>query len=231
MKLCVALDMETKDENLNLAKELKDLKNIWFKVGLRTFIRDGNSFIENLKHINKNAKIFLDLKLYDIPSTMQKSAKEIIKLPIDMFNIHASSGEKAISMVAETIYKSVHKPLLFTVSALTSFNDEDFKNIYGDSIKNKIRYFSKISYKNRADGMVCSVWESQMIKNNTSKKFLTLTPGIKVDNIQGNDQKRVASIENANKEKSDFIVVGRPIYNSSNPYLIAKQIINTIQGF
>ncbi len=152
MKLCVALDMESKDDNLALVKELKSIEDLWLKVGLRSYIRDGHKLIEDIKSINSNAKIFLDLKLYDIPNTMANSASEIAKLPIDMFNIHASSGSKAINYVKEAIDKESNNPLLFTVSALTSFDDDSFKKIYGDSIKNKIKYFSKISYKNGADG-------------------------------------------------------------------------------
>ena len=230
MKLCVALDMPNKRDNLSLVKKLQEFKDIWFKVGLRSYIRDGHKLIDEIKKNHCNAKIFLDLKLYDIPNTMADSASEIAKLPIDMFNIHASSGEKAISYVKESIDKEANNPLLFTVSALTSFDENSFKKIYGDSINNKIKYFSTISYKNGADGMVCSVWESKLIKENTTNSFLTLTPGIKIDKQRKDDQKRVADINSAKIELSDFIVVGRPIYQASNPILVVQTIIKNIRA-
>jgi orotidine-5'-phosphate decarboxylase len=229
MKLCIALDMANKNDNLVLVKQLKEVKDLWFKVGLRSYIRDGHKLIEDIKSLNSNAKIFLDLKLYDIPNTMADSACEIAKLPIDMFNIHASSGEKAINYVRQSIDKQSNKPLLFTVSALTSFNDESFSKIYGDNINNKIKYFSKISDENGADGMVCSVWESKLIKENTRNSFLTLTPGIKIDKDRKDDQERVADIKDAKNNLSDFIVIGRPIYQAKNPIEVVEQIIKKIK--
>ena len=92
MNLCVALDLPTIEENISLAKEIKEF-DIWLKVGFRSYIRDGKNIIDELKSINPNFKIFLDLKLYDIPNTMADAAEEIAKLGIEMFNIHASSGK------------------------------------------------------------------------------------------------------------------------------------------
>ena len=102
MKLCIALDNDSLDKNLYLAQELKGL-DIWLKVGLRSLIRDSKKIIEKLK--NMNFKIFLDLKLYDIPNTMVAASMEIAKLGVDMFNIHISAGEEGIKKVAENIKK------------------------------------------------------------------------------------------------------------------------------
>jgi len=98
MELCVALDLPSAKENLALAESLKSY-NIWMKVGFRTYIRDGKPFIEALKKINPEFKIFLDLKLYDIPNTMADASEEIAKLGVNMFNIHASAGAVAMKTV------------------------------------------------------------------------------------------------------------------------------------
>ena len=100
MKLCIALDLPTMEDNLNLARNISGIDdNIWLKVGFRSYIRDGKEFIEELKKLG--FKIFLDLKLYDIPNTMADAAEEITKMGVDMFNIHASAGEVAMKNVMD----------------------------------------------------------------------------------------------------------------------------------
>jgi len=227
-KLCIALDNPTKEENLNLANELKEYANeLWLKVGFRSYIRDGNEFIEKLKLMGYN--VFLDLKLYDIPNTMADAALEIAKLGVDMFNIHASAGSRAMQMVMEKISKYKKRPLVLAVTALTSFSNNEFKAIYGESIENKAKEFAKLSFENGLDGVVCSVFESKMIKDITSKNFLTLTPGIRPFGEDSGDQKRVADIKLAKKEMVDFIVVGRPIYKDKNPKEKVEKILKNLK--
>ena len=227
MKLCIALDNPTKEENLALAKEIKEYsKDIWLKVGLRSFIRDSKEFIFELKNMGYN--IFLDLKLYDIPNTMADASEEIAKLNVDMFNIHASAGIRAMREVMERISKYKNRPLVLSVTALTSFSNEEFKKIYGSDIETKAIQFAKDSYEAKLDGVVCSVWESKKIKENTSKNFITLTPGIRPFNEDAGDQKRVANIKEAKKNLVDFIVVGRPIYKAKNPKQVVEKILKEI---
>lgn len=226
MQLCVALDLPLKKDNLNLVKELKEL-NIWLKVGLRSYIRDGNEFLYELKEINPDFKIFLDLKLYDIPNTMADSAESIAGLPVDMFNIHASSGKEAMKTVMQRL-QGKKRPLVLAVTALTSFDEESFASVYGESIEKKANQFAKDSFECGLDGVVCSVHESKQIKEITSNSFVTLTPGIRLEDSSPDDQKRVATPTAAKENLSDFIVVGRPIYNSPNPKKLAEKIISSI---
>ncbi|NOZ89702.1 MAG: orotidine-5'-phosphate decarboxylase [Epsilonproteobacteria bacterium] len=228
MKLCVALDLPTANENLKLAKELKGY-DIWLKVGFRTYIRDGKEFIYNLKEINPNFKIFLDLKLYDIPNTMADASEEIAKIGVDMFNIHASAGEVAMKMVMDRLSKFENRPLVLAVTALTSFDDDSFRKIYGKSIDEKAREFAIMSYQNGLDGVVCSTFESKEIKEATSGEFLTLCPAIRPFGEDAGDQKRVATIEVAEEELVDFPVVGRPIYRDTNPTQKVKEILSKIE--
>ena len=227
MKLCIALDLPTFEENIALAKEVKEF-NIWLKVGFRSYIRDCKKIIDSLKSINPNFKIFLDLKLYDIPNTMADAAEEIAKMGIDMFNIHASSGKIAMKTVMDRLKNYENRPLVLAVTALTSFDEENFKHIYEKDIKTKATQFAKDSFEAGLDGVVCSVFESKDIKKNTSKNFLTLTPGIRPFGEDSGDQKRVADIKRAKEELVNFIVVGRPIYKANNPKEVVEKILKIL---
>lgn len=228
MKLCISLDLPTAKENLELVEQIKDF-DVWLKVGFRSFIRDGKKFLEDLKAINPNFKIFLDLKLYDIPNTMADAAQEIANFGIvDMFNVHASSGVEAMKTVMDRIKDIPNKPLVLAVTALTSFDNDSFKAIYNEDINTKATQFAIDTYSSGVDGVVCSAYESFDIKNNTSKEFITLCPGIRPFGEESGDQKRVADISFAKENLVDFIVVGRPIYKSENPKKVVEEILKNI---
>ena len=228
MKLCVSLDLESSKENLALVEKIKDF-DIWLKVGFRSYIRDGKKFLEDLKAINPNFKIFLDLKLYDIPNTMADAAEEIANFGlVDMFNVHASSGIEAMTTVMNRIKDIPNKPLVLAVTALTSFDNDSFKAIYNENIDVKATQFAKDTYASGIDGVVCSAFESLDIKNNTSKEFITLCPGIRPFGEDSGDQKRVADIPFAKNNLVDFIVVGRPIYKSENPKEVVEKILKNL---
>ena len=212
MRLCVALDMASREENLALARELKGL-DLWLKVGLRSYLRDGAKFIEELKELG-NFKIFLDLKLYDIPNTMADAAEVVSKIGVDMINVHASAGERAMNTVMDRLVGLGSRPLVLAVSALTSFSESEFDAVYNDTIARAVRKFSQMSFEAGLDGMVCSVFESKLIKDVTNEKFITLCPGVRPFGESAGDQKRVANLVSAKQEDSDFIVVGRPIYEN-----------------
>lgn len=223
MKLCVAFDLPSKEECLNLARGLKGL-NVWIKIGLRAYLRDGFRLIEELKGIS-NFNIFLDLKIYDIPNTTADACEECAKLGVDMINIHASAGKSAMQNVMNRLNSFKSRPLVLGVSALTSFDENEFHEVYKQNIDEAVINLSKIAYENGLDGMVCSVFESLSIKKHTHSDFLTLTPGIRPFNEDHEDQKRVADIKMAKENKSDFIVIGRPIYRAKNPRELCEKIL------
>ncbi|AXK49308.1 orotidine-5'-phosphate decarboxylase [Aliarcobacter trophiarum LMG 25534] len=228
MKLCVSLDLENSSENLALVEKIKDF-DVWLKVGFRTYLRDGKKFLEDLKAINPNFKIFLDLKLYDIPNTMADAAFDISNFGlVDMFNVHASAGKEAMKTVMQRIKDIPNRPLVLAVTALTSFDNDSFKKIYGEDIEVKAREFAKETFEAGLDGVVCSAYESLDIKNSTNKDFITLCPGIRPFGEDNGDQKRVADIKFSKENLVDFIVVGRPIYKDENPRDIVKKIIDNI---
>lgn len=228
MKLCVALDLPSARENLALVRALRS-ENIWLKVGLRSFIRDGKPLLEEIRAIAPHVKIFLDLKIHDIPNTMADAASSMAQLGVDMFNVHASSGKEAMSAVMDRLGDMAHPPLVLAVSALTSFDAESFAKIYNEPIEKKVISFAKDAYESGLSGMVCSVYESAIIKHETTTNFLTLAPGIRPFGEASDDQKRVATIEVAKNELCDFIVVGRPIYQSSDPLGVTQKILGACQ--
>lgn len=226
MKLCVAFDMASKNECLELAKTLKGL-DVWVKIGLRSYLRDGVKLLNELKTI-ADFKIFLDLKIYDIPNTMADTCEELAKLGVDMINLHASAGKIAMSEVMNRLNVLKNRPLVLGVSALTSFDEKSFFDIYQQSLEKAVLSMSEMAKVSGLDGMVCSVFESLMIKKDVSEDFLTLTPGIRPFNENKDDQARVADLATAKANKSDFIVVGRPIYKANNPREVVEKILATI---
>jgi len=227
MELCVALDLPTKQENLDLIHKIKDY-DVWLKVGLRTYIRDGEDLLLEIKKINPDFKIFLDLKLYDIPNTMADAAESIMGLGVDMFNVHASAGKRAMKEVMDRLKPYDKRPIVLAVTALTSFAEDEFTEVYEKGISVKADQFAKDASESGLDGVVCSAYESKSIKNVTNKDFMTLTPGIRPFGEDAGDQKRVADIKFALEESVDFIVVGRPIYQSNNPAQIIEKILNKL---
>jgi len=159
---------------------------------------------------------------------MADAAESMAGLGVDMFNVHASSGKKAMSMVMERLSGIENPPIVLAVTALTSFNEPSFQAIYNENIDKKASQFAKDAYESGLNGVVCSVFESNLIKNNTTDTFLTLTPGIRPFGENAEDQERVADLKTAKEEKSDFIVVGRPIYQSNDPLGITKKILENI---
>jgi orotidine-5'-phosphate decarboxylase len=227
MELCVALDLPTAEENLDLIQKIKT-HNVWLKVGLRTYIRDGEGFLKAIKEINPDFKIFLDLKLYDIPNTMADAAESIMGLGVDMFNIHASAGKRAMTTVMQRLQKYENRPIVLAVTALTSFSEDEFKDVYEKGIDEKANQFAKDAQESGLDGVVCSAFESEAIKLSTSKEFMTLTPGIRPFGEDAGDQKRVADVAFAKDAMVDFIVVGRPIYQSQDPLQVVADILKQL---
>lgn len=227
MELCVALDLPSKQENLALIEKIKE-HDVWLKVGLRTYIRDGKDFLLAIKKINPDFKIFLDLKLYDIPNTMADSAESIMGLGVDMFNVHASAGKRAMSEVMQRLAKYDNKPIVLAVTALTSFSEDDFFAVYEKDIASKADQFAVDAMESGLDGVVCSAFESASIKKITANNFMTLTPGIRPFGEDAGDQKRVADVAFAKEAFVDFIVVGRPIYQNENPSEVVRKILEQI---
>ena len=145
-----------------------------------------------------------------------------------MINLHASSGKRAMSEVMNRLVNLRERPLVLAVSALTSFDEAEFKGVYNANINEAVQKMSVEAFESGLDGMVCSVFESKLIKSCTSEKFITLCPGIRPFGESVGDQKRVANLQTAKEANADFIVVGRPIYKAENPSEVLERILGEI---
>ncbi|WDL74465.1 orotidine-5'-phosphate decarboxylase [Helicobacter winghamensis] len=228
MKLCIALDLPSKKENLALLEPLKLNEQVWVKVGLRSFIRDGAEFLTEIKALNPQFKIFLDLKLYDIPNTMGDSVESIATLNVDMLTIHASSGREAMLEVMARLKAFSNPPLVMAVTALTSFDENSFFEVYHTGLETQVLEFAKMAKECGVNGVVCSCAESLVVKTQLGDEFLTLTPAIRPFGESSGDQKRVATLQDAKEARSDFIVVGRPIYKAENPKKVVEIILENL---
>ncbi len=167
----------------------------------------------------------MDLKLYDIPYTMANAALECAKLDIDMLTVHLSSGKTALTILMQRLNALKKRPLIMGVSALTSFSEEEFLSVYNAPLKTQAVKLSAMGKESGIDGVVCSVFESLAIKESLGKGFLTLTPGIRLNKSDKEDQERVANAKEAKQNLSDFIVVGRPIYQAKEPREVALELL------
>jgi orotidine-5'-phosphate decarboxylase len=156
---------------------------------------------------------------------MADAAESIMSLGVDMFNVHASAGKRAMKEVMSRLESYEKRPIVLAVTALTSFSEDEFVEVYENSISKKADQFAKDAYESGLDGVVCSAFESKSIKGITSDDFMTLTPGIRPFGEDAGDQKRVADVEFAQHAMVDFIVVGRPIYKSQNPAEVVERIL------
>ena len=220
-QVIVALDFDSIEEASSVTK-LLDPEIFRLKVGKQLFANEGPKILDNLNQ--KGFDIFLDLKLHDIPNTVFKAMKNLLNHKIWMTNIHLLGGEEMIQAAREAKEDLNSKAFLIGVSVLTSLSEKNIKNM-GFSIKipELVNILSLSAKKNNIDGIVCSAREVPEIKENFGEDFITVTPGIRIQK-DNNDQSRVATLEEAAKNGSDFIVLGREITASENISKMIKQV-------
>lgn len=219
-ELIVALDYDNPLDALKLAKNLEG-KVDWLKVGLELFITEGPKIIKDLQAMNY--KVFLDLKLHDIPNTVQGAVLAAAKHRADMLTLHVSGGKNMINAAVECLKTSDHKPLLFGVTILTSLSQGEVPCFTGD-LKELTQQLAEEAYNGGANGIVCSGHEVESIKQR-QPKLLALCPGIRMPDGDVGDQKRVITPQEAVRRGADFIVVGRPINQAKDPVAAAEAIL------
>lgn len=204
-RLIIALDFKNIDEVSNFISKLDPQKCI-AKVGLQLFISEGPKVLEFLSH--KGFEIFLDLKLHDIPNTVNKAVKEISNFNVAMTTIHLKGGRDMI----EAALEGASNTKIIGVSVLTSLNDDDVEEMHGSNFDNQFKRIIKLAETTKIDGIVCSPQELSNLKELNKIKVV---PGIR-NELSGDDQKRTMSSTEAYKNGADFIVVGRPITQAEN---------------
>jgi orotidine-5'-phosphate decarboxylase len=211
-RIIIALDTQDSRELEYYLENLKDAH--YFKVGMEAFYTFGPSLIERLKKANK--AVFLDLKLHDIPNTVAKSLKSLSQLDIDMINVHALGGSEMLKKARSIV---PHGIKLIGVTVLTSHTQENIQQELkvNASLDDYVLNLAQLTKDSGLDGIVCSALEVPKIKEVLGSEFLTVTPGIRLNNDQKDDQKRVLTPKDAFNNGSDYIVMGRSITKSDNP--------------
>ena len=188
------------------------------KIGMELFYAEGPSIVREIK--KRGHKIFLDLKLHDIPNTVKKSMAVLSNLDVDMTNLHAAGTIDMMKAALEGLTRpDGTRPLLIAVTQLTSTSEERMQNelLINASINDTIVKYAKNAAEAGLDGVVCSPLEAGRVKDNCGKSFITVTPGVRFADGEVGDQVRVTTPEKAKEIGSDYIVVGRPITQADDP--------------
>lgn len=226
-KIIVALDTQDLAKLKQLFLDLSGHK-VWVKVGMELYYAMGPEVIFQAKELG--FKVFLDLKLHDIPNTVGQSLKSLSKLPIDMVNVHAAGGKEMMTRAFEALSEIPKKPLLIAVTQLTSTTQEQMNNEQGipGKLESSVLHYAKLAHECRLDGVVSSPLEVQAIKKLLGPEFLTITPGIRPGGEELNDQKRVTTPAEALAFGTDYMVIGRPITQNESPQEALKNILKGI---
>lgn len=225
--IVVALDYPTPKQAIEMAQQLDPTK-CRVKVGKELFTASGPAILEQLHKLNFD--VFLDLKFHDIPNTCAGAVAAAAELGVWMVNVHASGGERMMNAAAEAIANKNNKPILIAVTVLTSMEQSDLAGIGLDiSPQQQVERLAKLSKQSGMDGVVSSAQEIELIKDICGKDFLTITPGIRPAGSASGDQRRIMTPEEAVNVGGDYLVIGRPITQSSNPKNTCLDIINSLQ--
>ena len=210
----IALDFPSFDAVKKFLEQFPAEESLYLKVGMELYYATGPEIVSYLKDLGHS--VFLDLKLHDIPNTVKSAMKVLSNLGVDMTNVHAAGGVEMMKAAREGLGKEAK---LIAVTQLTSTSEEqmrDFQNIQ-TSLQESVIHYAKKTAEAGLDGVVCSAQEVKLIKETTNQDFICLTPGIRPSGAAVGDQKRVMTPADAYQIGSDYIVVGRPITQATDP--------------
>ena len=211
----IALDFASRTEVQTFLEQFPSQEKLFVKVGMELYYAEGPDIIHYLKDCGHS--IFLDLKLHDIPNTVESAMRVLAKLGVDMTNVHAAGGVEMMQAARRGLGEDA---ILIAVTQLTSTSEEQMRkdqNIQ-TSLQDAVVHYAQKAQEAGLDGVVCSAHEVKFIKEATNPEFVCLTPGIRPSGGEIGDQKRVMTPADAARLGSDYIVVGRPITKSENPY-------------
>lgn len=224
-ELILALDVDSFAKAKRFVNSLYPKVKI-FKVGLQLFTACGDKIIKYIQ--KKGAKVFLDLKFFDIPNTVANASKELIRLrTVRMFTVHCQGGLKMLQKTRQAVQEEAHRlgikaPLIIGVTVLTS--QENKGNILDSVLK-----LAQLAKQARLSGVVSSVNEARAIRKKFGKDFVIVTPGIRLPSGEKGDQKRTATAEEAIRAGSDYLVIGRPVLEAEKPLETVEKIINEMK--
>jgi len=218
-KIIIALDVPKKEIAFNLIEKLKDVRT--FKIGLELFISEGPSLLKKIHKMGE--KIFLDLKLHDIPNTVAGAIRSGLQHRVSMMTLHASGGLDMMKRASDeanqfSIKTGIQKPLLLAVTVLTSFKQDELKQIGVQGKTNdQVLNLAGLAQQAGMDGLVCSPKETTLIKKEMGKDFVVVNPGIRPSWASKDDQKRITTPRQAVQNGADYLVIGRPVTQAPDP--------------
>ena len=213
----IACDFSSKEQVFAFLDKFEGRKP-FVKIGMELFYAEGPEIVREIKR--RGHKIFLDLKLHDIPNTVKKSMNVLSRLDVDMTNLHAAGTISMMEAALEGLTREDGtRPLLIAVTQLTSTDQERMENdlLIQEPIDKVVMHYASNAAKAGLDGVVCSPLEAEKVHDTCGKKFLTVTPGVRFADGDIGDQKRVMTPAEAKRIGSDYIVVGRPITAAEDP--------------
>ena len=213
----IACDFASADETFKFLDNFTDEKP-FVKIGMELYYAEGPAIVKEIKR--RGHKIFLDLKLHDIPNTVKKSMAVLSKLDVDMTNLHAAGTIDMMKAALEGLTREDGtRPILIAVTQLTSTSEQRMQDelLINASINDTIVKYAQNAKESGLDGVVCSPLEAGMVKDACSRDFITVTPGVRFADGDVGDQVRVTTPEKAKEIGSDYIVVGRPITQADDP--------------
>jgi len=224
----VALDYPNQDLAINMAQQL-DPTRCRVTVAKELYTASGPVILEKLHALGFD--VFLDLKFHDIPNTCAKAVGVAADLGVWMVNVHASGGRRMMEAARNELEKKAHKPLLIGVTVLTSMEQSDLAEI-GLNLdpQEQVRRLALLTESAGLDGVVCSAQEVELIRNNCSPEFLTVTPGIRPSGSDQGDQRRVLTPEQALAAGVNYMVIGRPITQAESPMASCNSILESLTG-
>ena len=215
-KVLIALDYDDQDAAIEFVKQLSPTE-CRLKIGKEMFTYFGPQFVQQL--IDLGFDVFLDLKFHDIPNTVAKAVTAAAKMGVWMVNVHASGGPQMMQKAKTALAAFGDKaPLLIAVTVLTSMDEEELKRLgVNKSPAEQVIYLANLAKESGLDGVVCSAQEASILKEMFGEEFKLVTPGIRPAGTDAGDQKRIMTPKQAIENGSDYLVIGRPITQSSNP--------------
>ncbi len=226
----IACDFSSKEEVLTFLDKFQG-KKPFVKIGMELYYAEGPAIVKEIKA--RGHKIFLDLKLHDIPNTVKKSMAVLSRLDVDICNLHAGGTKRMMEAALEGLTRpDGTRPLLIAVTQLTSTDQESMENdlLIKEPIDKVVMHYAKKAAEAGLDGVVCSPLEAEKVHETCGKQFLTVTPGVRFADGDVGDQKRVMTPAEANRIGSDYIVVGRPITAAADPVAAYERCLSEFVG-